>query len=132
MILLDTHVWLRWLLPGEPLPQQWIERIEQAETVFVSAVSCWEIVMLERRKRVDLPLPVEEWLDEATAESRVDVLPVTCEISRLSGLLPEHHKDPADRIIIATAVYRHLSLLSFDSAFPLYQELSGLLPAHLG
>lgn len=46
MILLDTHIWLRWLLPTEPLPIKLIEPIEQAEIATVSAISCWEVVML--------------------------------------------------------------------------------------
>ncbi len=96
MILLDTHIWLRWLLPTEPLPIRLVEQIEQAETVTVSAISCWEIVMLVRKQRIELPLPVEQWLKDATTNSKVDVLPITCDISRLAGTLPEHHKAPAD------------------------------------
>jgi PIN domain nuclease of toxin-antitoxin system len=57
----------------------------------------------------------------------VNVLPITCDISYLAGTLPEHHKDPADRIIIATALYHNLKLMSLDSIFPAYQELVGQL-----
>ena len=48
MILLDTHIWLRWLLSSQPLPINLVEQIEQTETVMVSAISCWEVVMLEK------------------------------------------------------------------------------------
>ena len=60
MILLDTHIWLRWLLP--PLPIKLVEKIEQTDIVTVSAISCWEIVMLTQKQRIELPLPVEQWL----------------------------------------------------------------------
>ncbi len=60
--------------------------------------------MLEKKQRIELPLPVEQWLKEATTGSEVDVFPITCDISCLAGTLPEYHKDPADRIIIATAI----------------------------
>jgi PIN domain nuclease of toxin-antitoxin system len=124
MILLDTHIWLRWLLATEPLPIRLVEQIEQAETATVSAISCWEVVMLVQKQRIELPLPVEQWLEEATTGSGVDVLPITCDISRLAGTLPKHHKDPADRIIIATALCHNLKLMSLDSVFPAYQELA--------
>jgi len=123
MILLDTHIWIRWLMPTEPLPRRMVEQIEQAETTTISAISCWEVIMLEQKQRIELPLPVEEWLKEATTGSKVNILPITCDISRLAGTLPQHHKDPADRIIIATAICHKLKLMSLDSVFPAYQEL---------
>jgi PIN domain nuclease of toxin-antitoxin system len=63
-------------------------------------------------------------LKEATTGSKVKVLPITCDISCLVGTLPEHHKDPADRIIIATAICHNLKLMSLDSIFPAYEELA--------
>ena len=96
----------------DPLPIRLLEQIEQAERVAVSAISCWERVMLVQKQRIEIPLPVEQWLKEATTGSKVEVLPITCEIARLAGTLPEHHKDPADRIIIATAVCHNLKLMS--------------------
>jgi len=123
MILLDTHIWLRWLLPTEPLPIKLVEQIEQAEAVFVSAISCWETVMLVQKQRIMLDQPLEQWLEEASTGSGVIVLPITCEISRLAATLPEHHKDPADRLIIATALCHNLKLMSLDLRFPAYQEL---------
>lgn len=76
------------------------------------------------KQRIKLPLPVEQWLKEATTASGVDVLPITCDISYLAGTLPTHHKDPADRIIIATALCHNLKLMSLDSIFPAYQEIA--------
>lgn len=127
MIVLDTHIWLRWILPTEPLPIQLISHIEQARTVSISAMSCWEVVMLAQRRRIELPLPIEQWLVKATLESDIEILPVTCDISRLAGTLPEHHKDPVDRIIIATAICHHSKLISLDSMFPSYQEVAEYL-----
>ncbi len=127
MILLDTHIWLRWLLPTEPLPIKLLTYIEQAETVSISAMSCWEAVMLAQRQRIELPLPIEQWLIKATLNSGVEILPVICDISHLAATLPEHHKDPVDRIIIATTIHHHLKLISLDTVFPTYQELAEYL-----
>ncbi len=129
MILLDTHIWLRWLLPTDPLSVKLVDKIEHAEVVFVSAISCWETVMLVQKRRIVLNQPVEQWLTEASTHSGVEVLPITCQISRVAATLPEHHKDPADRLIIATALCHDLKLISLDRMFSGYQELTERLIA---
>ncbi|OQW90938.1 MAG: hypothetical protein BWK78_05850 [Thiotrichaceae bacterium IS1] len=123
MILLDTHIWLRWLLLSIKL----VEKIEHADAVFVSAISCWEIVMLVQTQRIVLDQPIEQWLAEASTGS--EVLPLTCQISCVTATLPAHHKDPADRFIIATALYHDLKLMSLDRMFSAYQELTERLIA---
>jgi len=50
MILIDTHIGLRWLLPTDPLPDSFVLQIEQANKIRVSSMSCWEVVMLEQRQ----------------------------------------------------------------------------------
>ncbi len=127
MILMDTHIWLRWLLPDEPLSENLIKLIETTEYLAVSSISCWEIVLLEKLHRIELPLPVDEWLKEALIGSAVTALPVTAKIASLAGLLPYHHKDPADRFIIATAIHHDMKVVSFDGIFPSYIELNDLL-----
>jgi len=127
MILMDTHIWLRWLLPNEPLSENLIKLIETTEYLAVSSISCWEVVLLEKLHRIELPLPVDEWLKEALIGSAVTALPVTATIASLAGLLPYHHKDPADRFIIATAIHHDMKVVSFDGIFPSYIELNDLL-----
>jgi PIN domain nuclease of toxin-antitoxin system len=127
MILIDTHIWIRWLLPNDPLPLSLIDLIETTDSLAVSSISCWEIVMLERFNRIELPLPVDEWLQEALNGSEVNALPINENIAMLAGQLPYHHKDPADRFIIATAIINKIKLISLDSSFKLYQELNDYL-----
>lgn len=52
---------------------------------------------------------------------------VTCEIANRAAMLPEIHRDPADRIIIATALVHGMKLASLDSIFPNYKELQNRL-----
>lgn len=59
--------------------------------------------------------------------SGIEALPVTCEIGRRAVTLPEHHKDPADRLIIATSLHHGARLASVDSMFDRYSELNGNL-----
>jgi PIN domain nuclease of toxin-antitoxin system len=72
-------------------------------------------------------LPVEEWLRDALSPAGVESLPVSWVIAFRSAQLPEHHRDPADRIIIATTLAYDARLASLDSAFPNYEELAGRL-----
>lgn len=87
----------------------------------------FEVSLLVSRGKLELPLPVSEWLTEALANSGVESLPVTCEIANRAVTLSEIHRDPADRIIIATALVHDARLASFDSVFPNYQELENRL-----
>ncbi|MCF6250648.1 MAG: type II toxin-antitoxin system VapC family toxin [Methylococcaceae bacterium] len=89
MILLDTHIWIRWILNDNPLSQTIIDIIESSDAeLAVSAISTWELVLLEKRKRIELPLPVDEWLEEALLGSGVQSLPISSEIAFLAGSLP--------------------------------------------
>jgi PIN domain nuclease of toxin-antitoxin system len=74
-----------------------------------------------------LPLATTEWLKKALEPAGIACLPVTCEIGAIAAALPEHHRDPADRIIIATALAHDAKLLSLDSAFLQYEQLNDRL-----
>jgi len=127
MILIDTHVWIRWILPNDPLPRNLLKLINTSESLSVSSISCWEVVLLEKWHKIELPLPVDDWLEEALEGSDVIALPITSTIARRAGFLPYHHKDPADRFIIATAIHHDIKLVSMDGRFSSYGELDHLL-----
>lgn len=128
MILLDTHIWVRWLEPeSDPLPARLVQIIDRSDSVGVSAVSCWEVAYLARRNRLALPLPVGEWLKSALDESGVISVPLTANMALRAAGLEDIHRDPADRFIIACALELGASLVSLDRVFSEYQELSGVL-----
>ena len=128
MILLDTHIWHWWVnqIPGKLSPAL-SDRIEQEDEVLVSAISCFEMAWLVKHGRIDLGMPYAEWFAEVEATSGIRFVPVTPTIASLAVSLTEHHKDPQDRLIIATAIAHQAELVSFDGSFPLYRELDGLL-----
>lgn len=128
MIVLDTHIWHWWInqIPGR-LSSGIIDLIEQADEIAVSAISVCEMAWLVRHGRIDLGATFEQWLEEVIASECVKSLPVTPRIASLAVTLPEYHKDPQDRLIIATALIEEAQLLSFDTAFPSYLELQGRL-----
>lgn len=128
MIVLDTHIWHWWVnqIP-ERLSADIIDLIEQADDVAVSAISCFEMAWLVRHGRIDLGSSFELWLKEVEAAGCVRFLPVTPNIAAQAVALPEHHKDPQDRLIIATALVHDAQLISFDAAFSAYRELGDRL-----
>lgn len=128
MIVLDTHVWVRWLAPASrPLPAKSLQVLDSGEPLAVSAISCWEVVQLHQRGRIELSIPVERWLDRALHGSGITCLPITRAIAQAAAELAEIHRDPADRFIIATAVVNDCQLLTLDAAIHADPEVVNLL-----
>lgn len=126
MILLDTYIWVRWLI-SDNIGSKLAALIENSEEVCVSSISCWEIVYLAKRGRMELPIPAEKWIEVGLSETQTTCLPIDQQIAVLAANLTDHHRDPADRIIIATAITYGAQLMSFDKQFREYDELHGLL-----
>jgi PIN domain nuclease of toxin-antitoxin system len=128
VIILDTHVWLWWVNQDlNLLKPTWLEHIEQAEQVGVSAISLFEVAWLEQHNRIQLPCDRLTWFTKALSGSDIQLFPISPEIADQAVSLYEHHSDPQDRIIIATALIHNALLLSADGKFKLYTELSGKL-----
>lgn len=126
MIVLDTHIWLWWInLDQQRIKPEWKVAIDRAEVVAVSAISCFEIAWLAQHGRIELQM--DEWFEKALDGSGITLLPITPRIARIAVQLPEHHRDPQDRIIIATALTHNARLISVDEKFQLYKELAGYL-----
>ena len=97
MILLDTHVWVRWLNRDPHFPQDCSEVIAaaQADGIGVSVISCWEVAMLVAKGRLELSKSVQEWVAEALAPRDMRVVELTPEIAIASTTLPgTFHPDP--------------------------------------
>ena len=105
MILLDTCA-LLWLVLE---PQRLSARAQKVIAtsrgkLAVSAISAFEIALKVQKRKLTLPLPADEWWKGALAHHGIECIPVSAELALSSVALPQHHHDPADRIIIATAV----------------------------
>jgi PIN domain nuclease of toxin-antitoxin system len=103
------------------------QKITSAEEIGISAISCFEVAWLVRHRRISLPCPTTEWFDKALGKSGIALLPITPAIATRAVDLHEHHSDPQDRIIIASAIEHNAKLMSNDSKFLLYLELEGRL-----
>jgi PIN domain nuclease of toxin-antitoxin system len=105
------------------MKETWMECIEQSDQVGVSAISLFEVSWLEQHKRIELPCSRLEWFDMALAGSQIQLIPISPEVASQAVELPEHHSDPQDRIIIATALTYDAFLLSADGKFKLYKDI---------
>ena len=92
-------------------------------SVAISVKSCYECALLVERERVALPIPIEEWMPQAIAENRLRVLPATPQLTIRAAQLPQIHRDPWDRLIIATALEYDAFLVTRDRTIPLYPDI---------
>lgn len=120
-VLLDTHA-LVWAL-GDPdrLSSRARATIaDPATVVFVSLTSGWELAILQSLERVRLEMPLGTLFTQGLAALRFHLLPIRLpHIAGVAGL-PQHHRDPFDRLIVATALAERLAVVSADRAFKRY------------
>ena len=132
-LLLDTHVWLRYGNSSSPFRRAAIDAIDEgleSGAVYVSVISIWEIALLVRQNKLALHVSVERWVDDALAVSGLQLLPLSPQIAIESVDLPEPmHKDPADRILVASARVERLTLVTADKAVLKFAKTTGL--AHM-
>ncbi len=120
-MILDTCA-LLWLAGGdhEKLSEQALDSINNAEVVYISAVTGFEIGIKYRSGKLQLPAEPEQWLETSLAFHHIDVIPLSLEICTASTQLPLIHKDPCDRFIIATALKFQMPVITADKRFAQY------------
>jgi PIN domain nuclease of toxin-antitoxin system len=125
VIVLDTHILIWWVNQSNQLRQTTLEKIEQEpDAIGISAISLWEVAKLVQVGRLQLSMPVDEWLEQALAYPNVQVVPLSPAIVVESSRLPQpFHKDPADEIIVATARVLACVLLTYDGKILQYPHV---------
>ena len=117
-ILLDTHILLWWLSNSKQLPKPAYSIIENpANTIFVSAASLWEIALKQMLDRITVSFPD---LQKAVEGSGFLPLPITFDHCGQIGILPLHHRDPFDRMLVAQSMIEPAILLTHDKTLKLY------------
>lgn len=116
-LLLDTHILIRWLFESRRLSRTQLHVLEAAvrrgEPLAVSAITCFEIALLVDSERLALKAGVAEFLKSVHANPVFRVLPVSFEIA-VEGAAMRPLRDPADRLIAATALVHKLRLVTSD------------------
>jgi PIN domain nuclease of toxin-antitoxin system len=127
LLVLDTHVWVSATAEGKsalrPEAAAAIERAGRAGRLGVSAISVWEVCMLDEKGRLRLIPDRLEWVRRALTAPGLSLLPLSPEVAAESTRLPgDFHGDPADRIIIATARVNAGTLLTKDRRLLAYAK----------
>ena len=115
-LLLDTHVFLWWRTDSVRLPRNVRTVVSRAESVLVSAASGWEVAIKIALGRLRLREPFGWMVDD----SGFTALPVTLVHTERLTLLPSHHRDPFDRMLIAQSQIEDLALVSDETLFDAY------------
>ncbi len=118
MILLDTHIWIWWVHGDRQLAdsnKNFLQNNEE-QGFGISIISCWEVAKLVQKKRLVLPLEIDEWLSLALNYPGVALLNLTPAIIIDSTRLPGNfHKDPVDELLVATSRVNDLPLMTADA-----------------
>ena len=123
-LLLDTHIYLWYLAASRKLPKAVLSRIERADVVCISAASIWEAGIKIKQGR--LQANSGELIAGIVSSGFIE-LPMTATHAAVAASLPEHHRDPFDRMLIAQALSEPLKLLTADEILRRYSELVELV-----
>lgn len=121
MIVLDTHAWLWWTAEDSRLSRNAARAIEEADFIGISAISCWEVALLVGAKRLELDREPVIWMRRSLARERVILLELTPEVAVESVRLGWDHRDPGDRLIVATALVHDAPIVTKDRNIRAYR-----------
>ncbi len=120
-LLLDTHVFLWYILADPRLPAFFLAAIrEPANEVYVSAASIWEAVIKHGLGKLPLPAPPAEYLPQQRDAHGITPLPIDEGAMTHLASLPALHRDPFDRVLIAQALQHGLTIATVDAEVAAY------------
>jgi PIN domain nuclease of toxin-antitoxin system len=93
---------------------------DPANELLISAATVWEIAIKVGLGKLKLSLPYRQWMTQAIADLNLALLPITVEYADVQAVLPRHHRDPFDRLLIAQAMVEQIPIVSGDPAFDAY------------
>lgn len=130
MILLDTQALIWWSTNRKLLSAKALKKINseiKKSKVLVSSISIWEVYLLVRKKKVGFETGIDIWLEKLEQAPYLEFIPVDNTIAAKSVMLPEPiHKDPADRIIIATSREYGATIVTSDKKIRNYPHTQSL------
>lgn len=119
-MLLDTCA-LLWLAHDQKkISSEALALIDESPVVYVSSVSAFEIGLKHKTGKLDLPVSPKSWFQKIIKHHHVEVIDLDWDICIKATELPDIHKDPCDRFIIATALIKQLPVITADKRFEAY------------
>ncbi len=122
MVVLDTSALLFWTLDNKKLSETAAHTIASADSIAISSISVWEIGIKIKRQKLTLPLTLQEYVERLKHVGMLEVIPVDERIWIKSLELEWGHRDPADRVIAATASLLGCPLVTSDSVLLAYYQ----------
>ncbi len=120
-LLLDTHIFIWFSGEPEKLTQPVREALQDPDNqLFLSVASVWEMQIKAQLGRLTLPLPVKELVATQQRLNDLQILPLFLQHVWELGMLPPHHKDPFDRILIAQVLAEKWVFVTADSLLSQY------------
>ena len=120
-LLLDAHTLLWFVWDDAQLTNNAKELITNpANQKFVSAAIYWEIAIKMSIGKLDLGEPYRPFMRREIARNNFDILPISVDHAAAVSVLPFHHRDPFDRMLIAQAMVEQVPIVSGDTAFDAY------------
>ncbi len=121
-ILLDTQCWLWWIATPEKLSRNTRRRIaDKRNTVYLSAASAWEIAIKYSIGKLPLPEPPWQFVPKRLARDAITALPIEIMHALHVADLPQHHKDPFDRLLISQSIQEGIPIMTADEQFEPYE-----------
>ena len=120
-LLLDTHAFL-WFLNDDALLSPEVRTLIESplNRKFVSIASCWEIAIKVGLKKLELGESATTFLPRELSANRFDTLDISLSHATFVETLPQHHRDPFDRLLIAQALFEMIPIVSADMQFDTY------------
>ena len=113
--LLDTHALLWWVTNDPQLSQTVRDIISDADnTLYVSVASSWEIIIKTKTGKLPLPEPPHQFIQSCLTVNGFESIAIDLAHVLQVNQLPDHHKDPFDRILIAQAQVENMPILTID------------------
>jgi PIN domain nuclease of toxin-antitoxin system len=116
--LLDTHIWIWWMLGDSRLKEserRFFDDLPPENRPYLCDVSLWEAAVLVEKERLKLEQPLLDFLEIAASPATVQILPITpAVVAEMNRLPADFHRDPADRLLVATARNRNLPVATRD------------------
>lgn len=120
-LLLDTHVFLWWIAGDPRLPSKINEIIRNVENkLFLSAASGWEIAIKANLGRLQLPSELKDFISEQLVINDIKSLPIQMKHALHVYTLPNYHRDPFDRLLVAQSQIENLPLITADAQIARY------------
>ena len=130
MIVLDTHAWIWFVNNPRQLSAPARKAVREAmsrKAIYISSISAWEVALLAASGRIQLTISVQDWIGRSEVLPFFTFVPVDNSIFLRSVFLPGPlHSDPADRIIIATAIMKGMPIVTKDEKIQKYSRVKSI------